>query len=120
MDGLKLVQLLRETEGFRARRYSGRAMYGRECVGVDLNHAGDLFRVGVELGRLAYEQGRAEDDVLGDLRSPRTDSMGMGMIAYWPDVEWPAGEPEDEDPECSMCGGELDDATCTECGFAME
>lgn len=51
----------------RPRSYSGRGMYGRECVGASIDgHPGD------------YELPK-------DWRS---DSLGKGFIVYWPSVAW--------------------------------
>lgn len=58
------------------RRYSGRGMYGQECLGIDGDFDRDdfAFRIGAHpfLGR-----------VLG---KPRFDQMGKGIIAYWPGI----------------------------------
>ncbi len=54
--------------------YSGRAMFGDECVGVILKDEGDLFTFA-----------RLLDDELAELLgNPRWDSMGLREIAYWP------------------------------------
>lgn len=51
--------------------YSGRFMYGKNCYGIDGEDLTDLL---MEIGRL-------------ELPKPKTDSMGRGVIVYWPDVE---------------------------------
>jgi hypothetical protein len=62
--------------GYSPRSYSGRGMYGESCVGLALESETDLLKVGAALGeRLAQ-------------RSFRTDSLGMGIIAYWPREKW--------------------------------
>ena len=56
--------------------YSGRGMFGDECVGVVLKDEGDLFTFA-----------RLLDDELAELLgNPRWDSMGLREIAYWPKV----------------------------------
>ena len=56
--------------------YSGRGMFGDECVGVVLKDEGDLFTFA-----------RLLDDELAELLgSPRWDNMGLREIAYWPKV----------------------------------
>lgn len=68
MDAHELIDIL-EGAGYEWREYSGRAMYGKQCVGVDLDGVGDLW----ELAQACPE-----------LPRPTTDSMGHGIIAYWP------------------------------------
>lgn len=78
MDGRSLAEALREA-GYEPYPYSGRMMYGRRCVAVDLGSSGELFKLGYDLGvHGADEPGR-----------PTTDSMGLGIVAYWPSSEWP-------------------------------
>jgi len=54
--------------------YSGRAMFGDDCVGVILKDEGDLFTFARQL----------DDDLAELLGNPRWDSMGLREIAYWP------------------------------------
>jgi hypothetical protein len=70
--------------------YSGRAMYGRQCLGIELSSMEDAFRLAlsIESGDLAYL-----------LSHPRFDSMGLGIICYFPSVEAPEGIDDDEDED---------------------
>lgn len=101
MDGAKLIELS-EAAGFETRRYSGRAMFGRECVGVVVSHR-EVLRVGAALARQAAAIDRyrheSPDDVLDEIlgildgiadlmRGAREDSMGLDVIVYWPDIAW--------------------------------
>ena len=63
-----------ELDGSLYRGYSGRGMYGDECVGVVLEHEGDVFRFATLLGL----------DLAEALGSPKFDNMGLNIIAYWP------------------------------------
>ena len=54
--------------------YSGRGMFGDECVGVVLKDEGDLFRFAWNL----------PDDFAELLGNPEWDNMGLREIAYWP------------------------------------
>lgn len=78
MDAQELIDAI-EDAGFEARDYSGRAMFGSVCVGVDLDSDGDLWRLATALGEAGINVG-----------APRTDSMGRGIIAYWPSIKWPS------------------------------
>lgn len=55
--------------------YSGRFMYGAECIGV----SGSTWALTDWWANLPLDQ-------RGELGKPRTDSMGLGTIWYWPGV----------------------------------
>jgi hypothetical protein len=76
MNPVLFLAALANTE-YEPRTYSGRGMYGKQCVGVCIESAGDAFLMGA---RLALELGE-EPPV------PCVDSMGRGLIAYWPSIE---------------------------------
>jgi hypothetical protein len=86
-ESRKLLEALREA-GYRPFSYSGRGMYGDECVAVDKgsdNHSTFddslcLFNLGRHLAKVR------------DLSAPTTDSMGTGIVAYWRDMLWPPDE----------------------------
>lgn len=96
----KIINLI-EAAGYEPRSYSGRGMYGKQCLGVDLPKIAHLVK-------------------LGGVPLPTTDSMGLGIIAYWPNVP----PPEDENP-MGLSDEELEDADpnggpeCAECGMAI-
>lgn len=93
MTSNELIDLL-ESAGREVRSYSGRGMYGRECVGVEVDNVGELFQLGLELADGTDEDERFE---LQNLKVS-WDSMGMGTILYFPDVGWPKGR-KDSDAE---------------------
>ena len=66
--------------------YSGRGMGGRSCLAVTLPSTGKLTEFMVALAVQLTENDRA-DDALRLARLTRTDSMGLGIVAYWPGVE---------------------------------
>lgn len=71
--------------------YSGRGMYGKQCVAFDLEAIADLFSLG---GAVQAECGA---DVMADFAGRcRTDSMGMGMVAYFPGITCEDGPDDDE------------------------
>jgi hypothetical protein len=72
----KLIDAL-QNAGYKPRSYSGRGMFGKTCVGVSLDSESDLWYMTREL-----------IDIDG-LHAPHTDSLGLGIIAYWPRVAWP-------------------------------
>jgi len=88
-----------ESANYEVRAYSGRGMYGRSCIGIDVAQGVSMFKVGVDVANMATTLGYedlAED--IGDLRVAQ-DSMGLGAIVYFPNVAWPEEEAEDVDDE---------------------
>jgi len=99
------------------RSYSGRAMYGKECLGVTVGQRGlgELISqvmeelVGLANDAMADEAGEAEDKAVTDVvqawKRMATDSMGRDdIIVYFPGVpyfddEAPADDDVDEDEE---------------------
>lgn len=74
VNAQRLISLL-TAAGYTPRRYSGRGMMGRECVGVT-----------AEPWQLARKLGSTEVD------EPHMDALGFGHVLYWPNVEWPKEE----------------------------
>jgi hypothetical protein len=72
-----------------SKNYSGRGMFGANCVSISTDHrdsdyslCGELYAIGVPPGR--------------------TDSMGLGTVYYWPSTQWPEDLPfptDDEDDD---------------------
>lgn len=62
--------------------YSGRFMYGAECLGiVHAPHGGDIGKFYIYLAQYL------DADVACELAdAARTDSMGLDTITYWPGV----------------------------------
>lgn len=93
----------------KVRSYSGRAMYGKECLGVDIDCGGlgSLMSGIVEsIAQLVNEH--ADDDnvdavmdeiseIARGMKSLRSDQMGLGTIFYFTDV--PFVDDEDEEDE---------------------
>jgi hypothetical protein len=65
--------------------YSGRAMYGRECVGI----TGDMSDCMLVIGEIIKQQKEEPsfDDDVDTLLDFKTDSMGRDVIVYWPQLE---------------------------------
>jgi len=60
-------------------------MYGRSCVGVDGPGQNEIISRMVRCSNLDVDQ-------LSDMiRDSHADSMGLGVIVYWPSVEWTMG-----------------------------
>lgn len=72
--------------------YSGRMMYGRQCLGTvcDDPHqavARIITRLVINMLQLSADVDEAER-VASLLHNSRTDNMGLGFILYWPEIDW--------------------------------
>lgn len=70
-ESRKIIEKLK-TRGYAPRSYSGRGMYGANCVGVTVSQS-DAKQVKRLFGGAS------------------TDSMGMDVIVYWRQFPWPPG-----------------------------
>lgn len=68
MTAQKLINAIRAA-GHEPTSYSGRGMYGRYCIGVSLDHINDADGL--------------------PLKGSNTDSLGRGIILYWPAIDAP-------------------------------
>ena len=78
--------------------YSGRFMYGKECLAIVTDNVAKAFLM---LGSgLAYGGGRSSD-LLEQLSEHwvRTDSMAFDTVVYFPDIALPDDFTEDEESE---------------------
>lgn len=83
------IELL-EDAGESPRSYSGRGMYGARCVAIEPDR-GDLMALGIEVAREAAGRDADLEAVADAFRGARIDSMGRGIVVYWPSLAWPDG-----------------------------
>jgi hypothetical protein len=101
-----------ENAGYETRSYSGRCMYGKDCLGIDtpqmLPCIADLVQAAADMdsGEDPGAEGSACWILQNALRNARTDNMGLGMILYFPEVAWEGTEEEEEedDPDSYKVG----------------
>lgn len=82
MDSNELIQLI-EDAGYEAQSYSGRGMYGKECVGVDVDDDTE-FAVDV----MATAEPEDKETVRALLKASSVDQLGKGYIVYFPRLAW--------------------------------
>lgn len=99
------------------RSYSGRGMYGRSCLGITVDRDSEfenkpyylvyrLIQVAIQEA-MDHAAAEEEADAIADrmealdevFKSARQDSMGLGYIIYFEDVEWQEPDDEDESPQ---------------------
>lgn len=79
--------------------YSGRMMYSTKCPAVYVDSMGEAMAFLVAIAAVQAEADRGDDvyDLIELAKSTRNDSMGMGIVAYWPYLEVIDVEDEDEE-----------------------
>jgi hypothetical protein len=86
-----------EEAGYSVRSYSGRAMYGKKCVGIDVEQGINEAQVAADI--MVSAAGMDPEDSAGSIverlidfqsafSAMRSDSMGLGIIIYFPRMEW--------------------------------
>lgn len=73
--------------------YSGRSMYGKECLGIRYDNIGDI---------LAFVVAAADKwgiYTMDDFYGMATDNFGLGMVAYWPSIQVDVEEDDGSDPD---------------------
>lgn len=81
-EQIQRLQTLCNEIGGTVRSYSGRGMYGRECVSICLpNGINNIFSLGLMIG---------EDEELTPIFTgslTQKDDMGLGCVIYWPHIQ---------------------------------
>ena len=95
----QITNILDWNDAGTVMRYSGRAMYGDQCLGIVTEDEVSTFLI---LGSALTEAGQVGVKLIAQLlRSVRTDSMGRdSVVVYFPSITMPEGfVEEDEDNE---------------------
>lgn len=66
--------------------YSGRFMFGKECLGLQCSNIGEALNVIMLMTQKAKEKEYLLQDIENMIANTAQDSMGYDMIVYWPDV----------------------------------
>lgn len=106
---MKIIATLKRFGVGDVRSYSGRGMNGKRCVGVDLDQPSDVGALFAECIRHAAENPDDAEELADMAGSYSQDSMGKGVIIYWPNIAWEGGD-DDEEP-CEECGGDWRDGS---------
>jgi hypothetical protein len=103
------IQVAVENTEHPTRSYSGRGMFGADCLGVTISCSLGSFIADVmnsTLDRFSdYDDQPAAGEVAEAFRSMRTDSMGHDTIVYFPGIPYTvddAGEDEEEEDDSDL------------------
>ena len=83
----KQLQDIIEMAGYETRSYSGRGMYGKECLAFTTERETSSFVVAADWMEAALYAGEDFiESVLAAMRGLRTDSLGRGTVFYFPSM----------------------------------
>ena len=91
MDFKKFKEAGEESE-YKIRSYSGRAMYGRTCVGIEFSRYESAGTVVFKICQGLVDIGETLDDYYEVFEGTREDSMGLDSIVYFPRLKWEESE----------------------------
>ncbi len=88
METKQLIELC-DNADIAYRTYSGRGMYGKQCFAVESdNGPSDVILEIIHAAVQSDDFSKSElIDLLETLGDARTDSMGLGIVVYWPCLE---------------------------------
>jgi hypothetical protein len=113
MDGKRLVQLAHDAN-YSVRTYSGRSMYGKQCLGIvtEDSMARVIANLSIEVLHTLRDEAETEEDenklsyraadMISDLGRAKQDGMGLKSIYYWERIQ-----PDEE--ALALIGDEDDD-----------
>ena len=80
-DIVDILDMVNIPEDAIREAYSGRGMYGKTCFGLDVDNHQAAYRFFAAAGQML------DEDVAVDLaESANWDSMGLGIIVYFPRI----------------------------------
>lgn len=113
-----LIRAAANDTDIEVRSYSGRAMYGKQCIAIVGEMSQMLCLIASVIQNAHTEAFEAalhadsEDekdeaceltgnvtDIIDSILEYRTDSMGLSTVLYWPHIEWVDDEEIEEDQE---------------------
>ncbi len=72
-----------EENCYETRSYSGRGMYGKDCLAITVSSPMALWNLALILKEDLMED---EDLDFQEPSTPNWDAVGLGYVLYWPNV----------------------------------
>lgn len=92
------IEQLLENAGFEPRSYSGRGMYGKQCLAVEAGSPFDILSAVLEVVSWSDTPKEDADTLAKAFKCVRTDSLGLGVVVYFPNIPYDkVNEDNDED-----------------------
>lgn len=87
MNNKEFYELLVERGG-NVRSYSGRGMFGKQCLALCIEYYfQNIFGFIAECVAIIDDESERLD-VAKIFSQTRSDSLGRGSVYYWPDIAW--------------------------------
>lgn len=83
----KIIEAL-EDAGYEPYSYSGRGMYGKKCLAVNISHSVWKLCMNFNSALDSFCECNEIEDIRFHMRDASVDSMGMDFVVYWPSVKW--------------------------------
>lgn len=99
------LQEIVEDAGFETQSYSGRGMYGKKCLSFNLESGENEFDVFLSISESiqsyveSHDDGLELEDITPHFMGAKSDSMGLGLVIYFPEIEWEDSDDEDDEDE---------------------
>lgn len=90
----QFIEMLNDA-GYDTRSYSGRGMYGKQCVAITT----DDNPMYIAACLMHMQDDHVQDDLLQILGRAQSDSMGCSTVHYFPRMEWSDDCYEDDEDE---------------------
>ncbi len=92
MEYQELIDTI-ELVGFKPKVYSGRGMYGKECLSIISANTDNVILniISEALGKVNCGNSISVSDVQDlceMLKGSKIDSMGKNKVIYWPNIPW--------------------------------
>jgi hypothetical protein len=88
----KFIDALEDAD-YTSKPYSGRGMFGKSCVSVSGGGRDDEDNPPVSAWEIAKDLFTERwDGEFDNLPAPQQDSLGLGIVLYWPSYQWPEGD----------------------------
>jgi hypothetical protein len=91
-------QRLLEDNDFKTRSYSGRGMFGKECLAVTVEDiVKGTWDIATMLAEYNAEAADLNEEPIPEPRGMRYDNMGRQYVIYWTQVPFEGEESEEEE-----------------------
>jgi len=89
----KLFAEVLEDAGYEPYAYSGRGMYGKKCVAINVERGQSIWEIAIQVFK-------ENEDIAEQVGTPTEDDMGLGAVFYWPNLPYEGkSDNEEEDSE---------------------
>ena len=118
METENFIEIIKRCD-FNYRKYSGRAMYGKECIAID-SDSSNTYSITLQLIQSCEDMEEVYEmcDILQDTR---IDSMGVYYVVYFPKVKVDNNMKIPKRVYCENCDEEyfITGETCPRCNSKL-